>query len=184
MYIVSITQRDEKRTNSLHPYFGVWGKFYYNNITRWVRQIYRRLMNLWIISNGNTLILKIRCLRRVQILKSKLHYQGNWLLHRNNWCIYFLSTISSIKCNKCCCWGFRNRGKELNNLFEFIKYNRSIINIYSNNGIFWTTKDRTASFNNNIRDFKGTIVGEFIAISCWGVYSNSNVLWGLIKDRK
>jgi hypothetical protein len=51
-----------------------------------------------------------------------------------------------------------NRGKGLNNLFEFIKFNRSIINIYSNNGIFLATKDRTASFINNIRDFKGTII--------------------------
>src|ERR1035437_4512614 len=51
-----------------------------------------------------------------------------------------------------------NRGKGLNNLFEFIKYNRSIINIYSNNGIFLATKDRTASFNNNITGFQGTII--------------------------
>jgi hypothetical protein len=51
-----------------------------------------------------------------------------------------------------------NRGKGLNNLFEFIKYNRSIINIYSNNGILLATKDRTASFNNNITDFQGTII--------------------------
>ena len=51
-----------------------------------------------------------------------------------------------------------NRGKGLNNLFEFIKFNRSIINIYSNMGILLATKDRTATFNNNITDFHGTII--------------------------
>ena len=51
-----------------------------------------------------------------------------------------------------------NRGKGLNNLLEFINYNRSIIKIYSNKGILLATKDRIVSSKSTIRDFQGTII--------------------------
>lgn len=51
-----------------------------------------------------------------------------------------------------------NRGKGLNNLLEFIQSNRSIMHIYSNSGLFITTKNRTNSRENNIKNFVGTVI--------------------------
>ena len=51
-----------------------------------------------------------------------------------------------------------NSGKGLNNLIEFVKFNRSIMYIYSNSGVFIAGKDRTILTNNRIEFFKGTLI--------------------------
>ena len=67
-----------------------------------------------------------------------------------------------------------NKGKGLNNLVEFIQFNRSIMHIYSNSGLFITTKDRTYPRENNIRNFAGTIIQMDINID--NLPANDNIV--------
>lgn len=67
-----------------------------------------------------------------------------------------------------------NKGKGLDNLVGFIQSNRSIIHIYSNSGLFIATKDRSYTFDNAIRNFKGTIVQMDINID--NLPANDNII--------